>query len=255
MGEQANTLRDLNLSIPAYPSPQPHVPLPLAMPLPDPPPPNTPAPAQLSTKELNTLQATIALTTARLVSTGTNYAHISDLVAKQELKLQKLKTRNQENAERFAEVVHTCQNLSAERGLLESMVKGTRDAAGAELQPFGGEGLGQEDMGGEVEGMVLEERAKEVIRWFGRQYPNVFGEDGGLKDALEGTGKVMQFAKQVLDEITKDVGGRPVDVEEKGKEKAEEGSKEEVKEEGTEEGEIEEGTEEVKAAAADVGGE
>ncbi|KAL8789534.1 MAG: hypothetical protein Q9195_006761 [Heterodermia aff. obscurata] len=228
--ETANALRALNATIPSYPPPQPHVPLPLAMPLPAAPLSNPPAPA---TDELNALQATIAVTTARLVNVGTSYARINDEVVKHELKLKKLGVRNARQVEQMAEVVSTCRSLGAERGVLERMVKGKGEGEG--------KGKGQEERSWEEEEMVLEERAKEVIEWFGRQYPNVFGEDGGLKDAVEGTGQVMQYAQQVLDDITMRIGGRPVESE-KGKEERE-----------LEEGEIEKGEVDEGKAEVDIG--
>ena len=52
----------------------------------------------------------------------------------------------------------------------------------------------------------MEERAKEVIAWFGMKYRNVFGADGGLKDAQEGTGRVIAYAEKVLEWLVRKEG-------------------------------------------------
>ena len=115
------------------------------------------------------------------------------------------------------EVDDTCRSLTDERKVLEGIFKVKKDFVCADLPVVGGEekGLAGEVHGGEKglgekEG---EERAKEVIAWFGEHYSNVFGKDGGLKDAQEGTGKVMAFAEQVLEKIMRNIGAEQADVE------------------------------------------
>ena len=64
-----------------------------------------------------------------------------------------------------------------------------------------------------------------MIAWFGARYPSVFGDDGGLKDAQEGSGKVMAFADEMLEQITRKLGGS---FDDEGEEEPREEAKAEV---------------------------
>ena len=99
------------------------------------------------------------------------------------------------------------------------MVEGIRDeVAGSQVKGKGKkkaeEGDGSEKWVGEMTAAELEERAKLVVAWFGKHYSSVFGEDGGLEDVQEGTGKVMRLAQQMLEEITMNLEGKMAEMEE-----------------------------------------